>query len=399
MEYQCPFHRDVVCGKLCRLVQKGDVTEKKIILCFICSLKNKLLGLGRSTEISPQVVSTPFNMRKTINIIMIMLIAVPSLWAQADLGSIRQGQTAQICFYRESSSIGAAQKMNVFVNRSFIVGLKSNSSFYYTLVAGEQDLSVRSIEESSLQLKTEAGRTYFLRLSTAEGATWSSPPVIQQVDSAEACAEIEKMSIKSQSAEPIDYHRTSWCSIGQSVGVGFEENLFMLDKKNQELTLSAGGGFGLVANCGYQFSRHFYLSGGAAYYLGTLLQETNEADVLFHRFVVHASPGYIIPLGTRERLRFRIGAGLGYYSLVKLWASTTAVPEYTVFYDNCFGMNASFNFDVRFSSHSGLSAALKYEGVKYTYNKDKSTLYTFPEKFKEPDGSAIYVDISYVFFF
>lgn len=330
---------------------------------------------------------------------MIMLIAVPSLWAQADLGSIRQGQTSQICFYRESSSIGATQKMNVFVNRSFIVGLKSNSSFYYVLVAGEQDLSVRSIEESSLQLKTEAGRTYFLRLSTAEGATWSSPPVIQQVDSAEACAAIEKMSIKSQSVEPIEYHRTSWGSIGLSSGAGFEENLFMVDKQNQDLTLSAGGGLGVVASCGYQFSRNFYLSGGATYYLSTFSQETNEAYALFQRFVLNATPGYIIPLGTRERLRFRIAAGLGYYSLVKLWASTILVPEYTVFYDNTFGVNASFNFDVRFSSHSGLSAGLKYEGVKYKYNKDKSTKYTFPDKFKEPDGSAIYIDISYLFFF
>ena len=337
-------------------------------------------------------------MKKAVYLILFMINA-SSIYSQVDLGSIRQGQTARICFFREANNIGAAQKMNVFVNGSYVVGLKNKSSYYYELVAGEQDLSVRSIEEATLVLKAEAGRTYFLRLSTAPGATWSSPPVIERVDSVEACAAIEKMSLKSQSVEPVEYHRTSWCSIGLSEGAGLEDHVFVTTKAQEEITLSAGGGIGLNANCGYQISRRFYILGGLSYYMSPLSAETNEADARFQRLVINMAPGFIIPLGTRERLRFRIGGGVGFYSQVKMLASTASISYYEVIYDTSWGLNASLNFDIRLSSRSGLSAGLKCESVKYRYNKDKTTQYSFPTEFKNPDGSSIYMDFSYLFFF
>ncbi len=98
-----------------------------------------------------------------------------------------------------------------------------------------------------------------------------------------------------------------------SAGIGFEKYPWFIDEKNRDVTLSAGGGFGIGAEYGYLISNFFDISLNGTFLGSSLSENLKNAKASFNRMEITITPSFIIPIKGGEMLRPKAGAGAGIF--------------------------------------------------------------------------------------
>jgi hypothetical protein len=107
-----------------------------------------------------------------------------------------------IIFYREYRFQGGAWRHKIVKGDSTLGILKNNSLFVYTCKPGEYDFQVKKVKQSSVHLKVEGGKAYYVSFGFRE-RTFSFPgshsvdPDLDIETSAIGLRAIEKIKLKS----------------------------------------------------------------------------------------------------------------------------------------------------------------------------------------------------------
>jgi hypothetical protein len=78
--------------------------------------------------------------------------------------------SSSIIFYREYRFQGGAWRHKILKGDSTLGILKNNSLFVYTCKPGEYDFQVKKVKRSSVHLKVESGKTYYVSFDFHERA-------------------------------------------------------------------------------------------------------------------------------------------------------------------------------------------------------------------------------------
>jgi hypothetical protein len=225
------------------------------------------------------------------------------------------GYNSNIYFYRMPYFVGSAVRMKIFANGTPIIRLKNGSVFKYETPPGDYRFTCKMADSSSLKMNIEAHKSYFIKCYLNAGL-WSAEPTIELMDSVSARAVLDGGGIYNQLYEKISTIRPkSRIGLTFGGGGGFSDIHMGKTDKGDNLTLSTGGGVAIGAEYGHEFYKYFDLSLNWFYQHSSLTPSVNNGDASFDRMCILITPALIIPIKGGDYYRFRLGAGIGLYSL------------------------------------------------------------------------------------
>jgi len=204
------------------------------------------------------------------------------------------------------------------------------------------------------------------------------------------CGQIEQSDL--------DRSLKSRFGVSMIVGHGFQKIELFANYSNDVCSLSTGGGIGGALEYGYSFNRFFDLSGSFAFLYSTLSPKTSSGDANFQRFCLSLTPALIIPIGEADRFKLRLGAGVDVYAFERMEVSNLGDIS-PLHYNPSLGLHASLNFDYQYNKKNSFSIGVKNENVKYNYSPKVAPPFELMAELKQPDGSGIYINLSYFFHF
>lgn len=339
-------------------------------------------------------------MKKMI-LLVFLLVSVSTVFAQVDSVDVADNQSAVVYFYRLNNYVGSAVKMKILVNDEPVILLRNGSYYAYNAAPGEYLFSCSMGSESRLKLKLEAGNTYFIKCYFTSGF-WSAQPQMELMNAESGQAIIEGGQLSALEYEEITTIKPkSRIGLTFGFGGGFERIPLFYDENNNDVNLSTGGGFNVGVKYGYEFAKHFDLSANCSYQSGSLTPALKNASASFRRMVVTLTPALIIPIKNNDYLRFKLGAGPGYYGFgtMDIDASKAGGDIMKFKYKPQLGLHASTVFEANFSDRGSMSMELKYYHVNYAYTEEGSTHYPGIVKIDTPDGSGFDFIVGYYYHF
>jgi len=291
--------------------------------------------------------------------------------------------------------------MKLLINNIPVVRLRNGAAYKHEIKSGEYRFTCRMIDSSSLKLKIEPGNSYYIKCYLNPGF-FSSMPVLEMVDSISGKAVIDGGSLYNQPYKKISMIRPkSRLGISIGSGFGFEEISLGTTNNGDKMTLSTGGGFTIDAEYGYEFNKYFDFSFNWFYQGSALSPSINNGDASFKRMGLIITPALIIPIKGGEFLRFKLGGGIGLYSLEAMTInfSNFGGGDYVLNYEPAFGFHGSLIFESFISDKVSFTYGLKYYNVQYNYSIKGSTGTSTDPKAITPDGSGLDFFMGYYFHF
>jgi hypothetical protein len=308
---------------------------------------------------------------------------------------------SEVYFYRIPDYLGSGLKMTILVDNEPVVRLQKNSFYRQTVSAGDHELSFSFGSSMRLRLKTEPGKSYYVRCSYNMGL-WSGIPVMELMEPASGKAIIDGQGLAEQFYTPISTKPLkSRLAITWGGGFGFEKVPWFVDENDNDVTLSAGGGFTIGAEYGYLINRNFDITINCSFNGSSLSRNLSNASGTFNRMGLTLTPSFIFPIKDGSMFRIKAGAGAGLYSFgtMKVDASKVGDEKYTFKYKSAPGFHGQLMFESNFSEKGTLGMGLRYENIKYNYTSVGSSHPSTDPRITNPDGSGIILIINYSFLF
>lgn len=306
---------------------------------------------------------------------------------------------SDIYFYRIPDYIGSALKMTILIDGEPVVRLRNNSFYRHTVSAGDHEFSFSFGSEMKLRLKTEAGRSYYVRCSLNMGF-WAGIPVMELMEPASGKALIDGHGLNEQFFTPVSTNPLkSRLAISIGGGIGFEKMPWFLDENNDEVTLSTGGGYSIGAEYGYMVSRNFDITLNCSFIGSSLSRSLSNASGTFNRMGLTITPSLIIPIRGGQMFRLKAGVGTGLYNFGTMKVDATELGEklFIYRYKNAIGFHGQLLFESNFSEKGMTGLGLRYESIRYTIKS--STDNPTDPMVTAPDGSGLIFFINYSFLF
>jgi hypothetical protein len=305
---------------------------------------------------------------------------------------------AKIYIFRPPFSPGTAITMKIFIDNQPIVRLGYNSYYQVELKPGTHKFSSALGDTAVLKLNVEAGNTYYIASYYVTGF-WSGIPVLELFPAPNGKSIVEGGYLKPQKFQPIiEKKLNSRIGLVFGGGGGIQNNVLGKTDKNTDLTLSAGGGAFIGLEYGHEYSKNFDLSWNLFYQGSTLSTTIKNGEAAFDRLALLVTPALIIPV-KGDYMKFRLGGGLGLYSLGSMsvtgaWINNADVK---LNYMPALGYHASVVFDVLLSEKTSYTFGLKYYNVNYQYTEMGSNVKPNNATFSNLNGSGI--DFTFGFYF
>lgn len=308
---------------------------------------------------------------------------------------------SDIYFYRIPDYLGSAIKMTILIDKEPVVRLEKNSFYRHTVSAGDHEFSFLFGSPMKLRLRTEPGKSYYLRCSVNMGF-WSGIPVMELMESTSGRAIIDGHGLIEQSFTPISIKpRKSHLAFSMGGGVGFEKMDWFVDENNNDITLSTGGGFNIGAEYGYLVNRNLDISINCSFIGSSLSPTVSNASGTFNRMGLTITPSFVIPIKGGSIFRLKAGAGAGLYSFgtMKVDATELGGENYTYKYKSAPGFHGQLIFESNFAEKGAMGFGLRYENIRYEYTSEGSTHISSYPQISKPDGSGMIFFINYSFLF
>jgi hypothetical protein len=315
--------------------------------------------------------------------------------------SASQAAPGNIYFFRLPNYPGSAAKMTILANDKPVVRLRNRAYFRYEASPGDYIFSLSFGSSSKVSLTVEPGKDYFIKCYINMGF-WSGIPIMELVDPVSGKSLIDGNALTEQTAEPVSIKpRYSRLGIIMSGGFGFETYPWFVDENGDDVKLSTGGGFGIGAEYGYQFSKNFDLSVNWFYQGSSLSKQLKNASGSFARMGITITPALVIPVKGGDVLRFRLGAGPGLYSLgtMKIDASEINGQKLNFKYNPAAGLHGLFMFESNLMERGAMELGIRVSSIRYKLNENKSTHTSSDEEILKPNGSGIDFIMGYNFRF
>lgn len=341
-------------------------------------------------------------MKRTIFALLLMMLSYNVLSAIPDTVGGNDGQSASIVFFRVRSYYASGLKMTIMANEKAVTKLKNASFFEFITPPGAYYFSSNMGSEVRIKLDVEAGKTYYVRAYISPGF-WTGHPQLELVDEAVGKSVIDGGSLTKLAYEDISFApKNSRIGLQFGVGGGFETIDLFIDDDGNDISLSTGGGVNIGAKYGYSISKHFDFSAEWLYQNSSLSRPLKNAKSTFNRMVIRITPALVIPIKNGDYYRFRLGAGVGMYSLGSMRIDASKIPggeKLTFKYKPSLGAHASFDFEFNFSENASMSMGFTYYNVQYNFKNEGSTHFSTEDLFNQPDGSGIDFNIGYFYRF
>lgn len=302
-----------------------------------------------------------------------------------------QTAPATIYFFRLPNYAGSAAKMTILSNDEPVVRLRNASYFKYEVQPGNYSFTLSFGSSANIRLSVESGKDYYIKCYYNMGV-WSGIPILEPVDATSGRAIIEGSNLIAQQSEPIiEKERKSRAGLWMGGGIGFERYPWFIDEDGDDVTLSTGGGFALGGEYGHQFTRYFDMSFNCFFQGSSLSKSLKNASGVFNRLGITVTPAVIIPVKGGKMLRFRLGAGAGYYSFgtMKIDASEIDGNTYKFKYEPAIGIHGQLIFESNFSERGSMNLGIRYNNLNYKYTTTGSSHNVIDPKLLEPKGSGI----------
>lgn len=301
---------------------------------------------------------------------------------------------ATVYFFRLKNYAGSAAKMTIMANDQPVARLKNASFFRYTAPAGNYVFSFSFGSDSKITLNLEPGKEYYIQCYYNTGM-WAGIPVMVPLENNSGKILFEGNKLAEVTSEPLEITpKLSRIGLTMSGGIGFETHPIFVDENNDDVTLSAGGGYSVGLVYGHQFGRNFDLEFGGEFRSSSLSENLKNAKASFNRVALTLTPSVLIPL-KNETLRFRAGAGPGFYSLASMKIDGSEINNtiYKFKYKQAIGFHVQVLFEALIMERGSMDLGVRYNNVKYDLDPASSTHYL--TDLKNPDGSSIDFVIGY----
>jgi hypothetical protein len=308
---------------------------------------------------------------------------------------------SDIYFYRIPNYVGSSIKMTILIDKEPVVRLEKNSFYRHTVSAGDHEFSFLFGSPMKLRLKTEPGKSYYVRCSVNMGF-WSGIPVMELMETSSGKAIIDGHSLIEQFFTPISTEPPkSHIAISMGGGVGFEKMTWFVNENNDDVTLSTGGGYNIGAEYGYLVNRNFDISLNCSFIGSSLSQTLSNASGAFNRMGLTITPSLVIPIKGGSMFRLKAGAGAGLYSFgtMKIDASELGDKIYIFKYKSAPGFHVQLLFESNFAEKGAMGFGLRYENIRYEYTTKGSNSGATDPLVLNPDGSGLIFFINYSFLF
>jgi hypothetical protein len=322
------------------------------------------------------------------------LALFPVLYSVAQSSS-GNNEPATVYFLRLKSLTGSTANMTIQANDKPIVRLKNASYFKYTVPAGKYIFSFTFGSDTKTTLNLESGKEYYIQCYYNPGK-WSSVPVMLQLEGLSGKLILDENDLTELSPEPVTVRYKSHAGLIMTGGIGFQTVPLFVDEDNNDVTLSAGGGFSIGLNYGYQVGKSIDLELGAEFRNSNLSEKLNNAKASFNRLAIAFTPSVIIPF-RNESMCLRAGAGPGFYSMatMKIDGSEINNSVYKFKYNSAIGFQVQLLFEAKVMERGSMDVGLRYNNAKYELNQESSSHYLTDPELKNPDGSSIDFVIGY----
>lgn len=323
-------------------------------------------------------------MRLKIAMFLLFALAVEGVLASADTLS------SKVIIYRESAYVGSALSYEILANGTSVVKIRNASYYEFVCEPGTYTFRVNKYKNAAIVLDVKPGKTHYLRMGVQPGF-WSALPELIAVDEVSAKPVVESGSLRLLDGSPLVRPKNRF-GVQFAAGLGFENHDMFYDQNGKVLTLSYGGGFQIGLMYGYEFNRHFDLSFNLFYQGSVLSPPLKNVEASFGRGALLVTPAYIIPIDGGESMRFKIGAGMGYYFGGTFNVGGTDVePGFRTRsnYKGTVGGHASFHFEMNTSSNWVFNYGIRFNALRYEFDSSNNDLYPSSDKLAKPNGSGL----------
>ncbi|MDX9853991.1 MAG: hypothetical protein RBS81_09435 [Tenuifilaceae bacterium] len=323
-------------------------------------------------------------MRLKIAMFLLFVLAVEGVLASADTLS------SKVIIYRESAYVGSALSYEILANGTSVVKIRNASYYEFVCEPGTYTFRVNKYKNAAIVLDVKPGKTHYLRMGVQPGF-WSALPELIAVDEVSAKPVVESGSLRLLDGSPLVRPKNRF-GVQFAAGLGFENHDMFYDQNGKVSTLSYGGGFQIGLMYGYEFNRHFDLSFNLFYQGSVLSPPLKNVEASFGRGALLVTPAYIIPIDGGESMRFKIGAGMGYYFGGTFNVDGTDVePGFRTRwnYKGTVGGHASFHFEMNTSSNWVFNYGIRFNALRYEFDSSNNDLYPSSDKLAKPNGSGL----------
>lgn len=204
--------------------------------------------------------------------------------------------------------------------------------------------------------------------------------------------------IKKLPTSPIILKKTNYyVGLNLGIGSGFTTQSLFVDNNQQNVRLSTGGGFSIGIIGGCEINRHFDLSISGLYALSipASRKEMNDnkqskGDASFERATLLITPTWIIPLNSNnDVMRFKLGVGIGLYSLGTMNIRENDDISYIYNYKTSLGAHSTFCFEYNLPKNISYQLGVRYYYVNYPYTTSGSSKIPTDNNFNNINGSGI----------
>ena len=180
--------------------------------------------------------------------------------------------------------------------------------------------------------------------------------------------------------------------IGMNVGYGGGFKTVEMAKLTDGTTSSISFGGGVIFNLEYgrEFNRHFDLTLNAGGLFGQLDKSISNGSVSFSRTNLSLTPSFMLPLGSSDKIRLKIGAGIDWLYGTQLsidLSKLTGGYKDDWKYDNTIGEHLSLILEMNLGKRLSFNAGLNLYNAQYKFKSGDKYEPTSSE-LKTPNGSG-----------
>lgn len=297
----------------------------------------------------------------------------------------QEQKPASIILFRTGSPLAHTVIYKVHLNDTQFVRLMNRSKYPFELPAGEYTFRA----ENKLKVKFESGKNYYIRLIPIMGF-WSTTAELMLVDSQSASTYLgttEMRDLRKPLIRPLNRF-----GIAVMFGPGTDNITMGQTGDGQNITMSFGGGGGVKAHFGREFSKHLDLSGAFLYQSSSLIPNVKNASMSFSRMGASFTAAYIIPIqgGHYQRLKLGVGPDMYLKNVLKFDLSQVdSGKKDTWQYKKETGFHVNAIYEGNIGDHFSFLYGLEYAYVKFAFQSGNTLIPTSVSPLKTPNGSAV----------
>ncbi|MEI6140632.1 MAG: hypothetical protein WCP85_15290 [Mariniphaga sp.] len=208
--------------------------------------------------------------------------------------------------------------------------------------------------------------------------------------STEKATKTDRTNTKMQQGEMTNHKYKNRIGFTIGTGSGFKNIPFAKFTDGTESTISYGDATSAEFEYGYEFNRHFDLTFNIGSQFSEPSQTVDNANLTFNRGVVSLTPAYILPIGAKEKMRLKFGAGIDWLYNAELNIELSKISggfDDDWKYDSGFGGHLSVIFEYNTPKRFTYCAGLKLQNVNYKF---KSGVHSHPtsDELIKPNGAG-----------